>query len=62
MKNSELFKDGKKLEYSIVLNKQNDKNKKLNERQFVLFLKQVLEFDKNYMANLATSKMERLKF
>ncbi|MGG7048874.1 MULTISPECIES: hypothetical protein [unclassified Campylobacter] len=37
MKNSELFKDGKKLEYSIVLNKQNDKNKKV-KRATVCFV------------------------
>ncbi|WP_230057400.1 CAP domain-containing protein [Campylobacter suis] len=53
MKNFELFKDGKKLEDSIVLDRQTDKNKKLNERQFALFLRQVLEFDKNYTAKFS---------
>lgn len=49
----EVFEDDKKLQNTKILTKKNDPNLRLNDKQFVLFSKDVFKFGKNYTAKFS---------
>lgn len=56
LKSFKILKNSKELENSILLRKENDPNKKLNERQFALFLPSPFDFGANYTAVVSYEK------
>ena len=53
LKNFEIFKNGEKLENTLLLSAKNDPNKKLNPRQFALFSLMPFEFGQKYSAKIS---------
>ena len=61
LKSFELFKDGKKLENTLLLHAKNDPNHKFNDRQFALFSLKPFEFGAQYSAKVVYENAKNTK-